>query len=448
MLAAMENYLPMSASAQSGVEAGEIERLFRRIDAARDDLVTLTRDLIRFPTINPPGDAYEACARFLGDRLAAKGAAIDYVRGHGEPDDSDLHPRFNVVARFEGAAPGACVHFNGHIDVVEAGLGWTVPPFEGVIRDGKVYGRGACDMKGGIAAAIIAMEAILGEGLLEEGTLEFSGTVDEESGGFGGVGMLARKGYFDRSRVDHVIIPEPLNPDRVCLGHRGVWWAEVEITGQIGHGAMPFLGVSAIRGMGDFLGLLERELLPALDGRITRMPCVPPGARHATLNLNSIHGGQPEPFNGRPAPVVADRCRLVLDRRYLIEEDLDSVKGEVVALLERVRARQAGLDFTVREIMTFEPTMTEPDAPLVRSLDHWIETLFGKPSTHVASPGTYDQKHITRFGSVRDCVAYGPGILDLAHQPDEWVGIEDMLLSAKVMAAATLTLLRRGRARP
>ena len=448
MLAAMENCLPMSASAQSGVEAGEIERLFRRIDAARDDLVALTRDLIRFPTINPPGDAYEACARFLGDRLAAKGAAVEYVRGHGEPDDSDLHPRFNVVARFEGPAPGPCVHFNGHIDVVEAGLGWTVPPFEGLIRDGKVYGRGACDMKGGIAAAIIAMEAILGEGLLEEGTLEFSGTVDEESGGFGGVGMLARKGYFDRSRVDHVIIPEPLNPDRVCLGHRGVWWAEVEITGQIGHGAMPFLGVSAIRGMGDFLGLLERELLPALDGRITRMPCVPPGARHATLNLNSIHGGQPEPFNGRPAPVVADRCRLVLDRRYLIEEDLDSVKGEVVALLERVRARQAGLDFTVREIMTFEPTMTEPDAPLVRSLDHWIETLFGKPSTHVASPGTYDQKHITRFGSVRDCVAYGPGILDLAHQPDEWVGIEDMLLSAKVMAAATLTLLRRGRARP
>lgn len=438
----------MSASAQSGVEAGEIDRLFRRIDAARDDLVALTRDLIRFPTINPPGDAYEACARFLGERLAAGGAAVEYVRGHGEPDDSDLHPRINVVARFEGRAPGACVHFNGHIDVVEAGLGWTVPPFEGLVRDGRVYGRGACDMKGGIAAAIIAMEAILGEGVLEAGALEFSGTVDEESGGFGGAGMLARKGYFDRSRVDHVIIPEPLNPDRVCLGHRGVWWAEVEITGQIGHGAMPFLGVSAIRGMGDFLGLLERELLPALEGRVTRMPCVPEGARHATLNLNSIHGGQPEPFNGRPAPVVADRCRLVLDRRYLIEEDLDSVKGEVVALLERVRARQAGLDFTVREIMTFEPTMTEPEAPLVQSLDHWIEALFGKPSTHVASPGTYDQKHITRFGSVRDCVAYGPGILDLAHQPDEWVGIEDMILSAKVMAAATLTLLRRGRARP
>ena len=425
------------------VDGAVIERLFRRIEGARDDLVRLTQDLIRFPTINPPGDAYEACARFIGARLAGRGAKVEYVRGKGEPDDTDLHPRFNVIGRFEASNPGPCIHFNGHIDVVEAGLGWTLPPFDGVVKDGRVYGRGACDMKGGIAAAMIAMEAILDEGLLTRGALELSGTVDEESGGFGGVGYLARNGYFDRSRVDHVIIPEPLNPDRVCLGHRGVWWAEVEITGQIGHGAMPFLGVSAISGMGDFLHLIESELLPQLAMRTTRMPCVPEGARQATLNLNSVHGGQPEPYNGRPAPVVADRCRLVLDRRYLIEEDLGAVQGEIVALLERVKAARAGTDYSMREIMTFPPTMTEPEAPLVKTLDHWIETLFDRPSTHVASPGTYDQKHITRFGAVRDCVAYGPGILDLAHQPDEWVGIEDMIVSAKVMAATALTLLLR-----
>lgn len=427
------------------IRPAEIDHLFARIDAARDDLVALTRDLIRFPTINPPGDAYEACARFLGARMQAHGADVRYVRGLGEPDDTDLHPRLNVIGRFDGKKPGVCVHFNGHIDVVEAGLGWTLPPFEGVVKNGRVYGRGACDMKGGISAALIAIEALLAEGLLEAGALEFSGTVDEESGGFGGVGHLARNGFFDRARVDHVIIPEPLNPDRVCLGHRGVWWSEVEITGQIGHGAMPFLGVNAISGMGDFLHLIETELLPALTTRITRMPCVPEGARAATLNLNSIHGGQPEPYIGKPAPVVADRCRLVLDRRYLIEEDPDAVRAEIIALLERVKAARAGTDYSLRDIMAFTPTMTETDAPVVQALDHWILELFGKPSTHVASPGTYDQKHITRFGSVRDCVAYGPGILDLAHQPDEWVGIEDMIISAKVMAAATLTLLRQGK---
>jgi succinyl-diaminopimelate desuccinylase len=90
--------------------------------------------------------------------------------------------------------------------------------------------------------------------------------------------------------------------------------------------------------------------------------------------------------------------------------------------------------------MTFAPTMTEPDAPVVRTLDHYIHRVLGRPSRHVASPGTYDQKHIARFGGVIDCVAYGPGILDLAHQPDEYVEIDAMLASAKIMAAAALSL--------
>jgi succinyl-diaminopimelate desuccinylase len=424
--------------------AEEVSRLFARIDASREAMVRLTQDLLRFPTINPPGADYRAICDYLGQWLAARGAAVELIRAEGAPDDSDEFPRWNVIGRLESGNPGPCVHFNGHIDVVEAGLGWTVPPFEGVVREGRIYGRGACDMKGGIAASLIAMDALHATGLHRQGALEFSGTADEESGGFGGVGYLAQRGCFDRARVDHVIIPEPLNPDRICLGHRGVWWAEVEITGAIGHGAMPFLGVNAIAGMGDLLALIEKDLMPRLGNRVTAMPCMPEGARRATLNFNSVHGGQPEPGEGRPAPVVADRCRLVLDRRYLVEEDFAEVKGEIIALLDRVKAARAGIDYSIREIMSFEPTMTAPDAPLVTTLDHWIEKLFDRPATLVASPGTYDQKHITRHGSVRACVAYGPGILDLAHQPDEWIGIEDMLASAKVMAASALTLLRSG----
>jgi succinyl-diaminopimelate desuccinylase len=414
--------------------------LFRRIDAARDDLVALTRDLIRFPTVNPPGEAYRPCAEFIGDRLRRSGMEVTYVRGDPSPGDTDRYPRTNVIARIEGRRPGRCVHFNGHIDVVETGHGWTVNPFEGVVRDGRVYGRGACDMKGGLAAAIIAVEAILAEAPDFAGALEVSGTVDEESGGFGGVGHLARNGYFDAPRVHHVIIPEPLDVDRVCLGHRGVWWAEVEVKGRIGHGSMPFLGVSAIRGMGDFLALVEQELYPQLDRRVTRMPCEPPGARAATLNFNSLHGGLAEGYAGLPAPVVADSCRLVLDRRYLLEENFDDVSAEIVALLDKMKSRRPGLDYSLTELMTFPPTMTEEDAEVVSTLDHWIHRVLGKPARHIASPGTYDQKHITRFGQVLDCVAYGPGILALAHQPDEYVEIDHMVASAKIMAAAALSL--------
>ncbi len=419
-----------------------LRRLFDLIEARRGELTALTCDLVRFPTVNPPGEVYEPCARFIGDRLARRGFTVDYVRAHGAPGDGDAHPRVNVVARRESGRPGPCVHFNGHIDVVEAGHGWSLDPFAGVVRDGRVWGRGTADMKGGLAAAIVAVEAILDAGIDFPGALEISGTCDEESGGFGGVAHLARLGWFAPSRVDHVIIPEPLDVDRVCLGHRGVWWAEVEVAGRIGHGSMPFLGVSAIRGMADFLALIETELMPRLETRRTPMPCVPEGARLATLNLNSIHGGLAETDDeGLPAPVVADSCRVVLDRRWIVEEDREAVRAEIVDLLERMKARTAGLDYTLTDLMSFEPTMTPADAPVVRALDHWIHRVLERPAQHIASPGTYDQKHIARFAPGVACVAYGPGRLDLAHQPDESVSIDDMVASAKIMAAAALTLL-------
>ncbi|HEY9537572.1 MAG TPA: acetylornithine deacetylase/succinyl-diaminopimelate desuccinylase family protein [Kiloniellaceae bacterium] len=415
--------------------------LFARIEAKRDDLVALTRDLIRFPTVNPPGEAYTPCAEYLGARLKARGFEVGYHRAEGETGDSARYPRTNVVARREGGRPGPCVHFNGHIDVVAVGHGWTVEPFEGVVRDGRVYGRGACDMKGGLAAAVIAVEALLEENNGLAGVLEISGTVDEESGGYGGVGYLAKQGFFSRPRVDHVIIPEPLNVDRVCIGHRGVWWAEVETKGRIAHGSMPFLGDCAVRHMGAFLQKLETELYPALAKKRTDMPVVPEGARQSTLNINAIHGGLAEDRAGLPAPLVPDSCRLVLDRRYLIEEDPEAVKREIVDLLDGLKQDRKGFDYALREVLAFQPTMTDPEAPVVRAVSAAIEEVLGRPATQVVSPGTYDQKHVVRVGQLEDCIAYGPGILDLAHQPDEYVGIDDMVASAKVMAAATLALL-------
>lgn len=225
------------------------DTLLARVDDKRDSLVDLTQTLVRVPTINPPGEAYEACCRVIGNRLAERGFDVDYLRAAGAPADSDAYPRTNVIARRSGATPGPCVHFNGHIDVVAVGEGWSVDPFAAELREGRIYGRGTCDMKGGIAAAIIAVEALIEVGVDLPGALEVSGTVDEETGGYAGVAWLAERGFFSKPRVNYVIIPEPLNKDCICLGHRGVWWAELEVKGRIAHGSMPFLGVSAIRGM-------------------------------------------------------------------------------------------------------------------------------------------------------------------------------------------------------
>jgi len=417
------------------------ETIFKLIEGRRDELVELTRDLIRFPTINPPGDVYQPCAEFIGNRLQARGFHVDYVRAVGTPGDSDAYPRINVVARREGTRAGPCVHFNSHIDVVQTGAAWTMDPFAGVVRDGKVYGRGACDMKGGLAASIIAVEALLDSGAELPGALEISGTVDEESGGYGGVHYLAARGWFSAPRVHHVIIPEPLNVDRVCIGHRGVWWAEIETRGRIAHGSMPFLGDCAVRHMHAVIDRFERELYPKLAARHTDMPVVPSGARSSTLNINSIHGGHAEQKEGFPAACVPDSCRMVIDRRLLIEEAMDDAKAEVVALLDQLARDRPGFQYGIRDLFEVMPTMADRNGPVARSAAAAIRRVTGRDAEFICSPGTYDQKHIDRVGKLKDCIAYGPGILDLAHQPDEYVVIEDMVTSAKVMALAAWSLL-------
>ena len=423
---------------------GIADRLKAEIAAREDDLVALTQELIRIPTLNPPGREYRTICDYLDRRLLRSGFQTELIRAKGALGDSDKYPRWNIVARREGRAPGQCVHFNSHIDVVETGHGWTVDPFGGEVKDGKVYGRGACDMKGGLAASIIAAEVFIELCPDYAGAIEISGTADEESGGFGGVAYLAEKGYFSPERVQHVIIPEPLNKDRICLGHRGVWWAEVETKGEIAHGSMPFLGDCAVRHMGAVLQEMETSLFPALAEKRTEMPVVPEGARQSTLNINSIHGGEPEQeedYSGMPSPCVPDRCRMVIDRRFLIEEDIEEVQAEIRAVLERVRDGRPGFDYEIKELFRVLPTMTEREAPVVTSVAGAVSEVFGCEASYVVSPGTYDQKHIDRIGRLKNCIAYGPGILDLAHKPDEYVGIEDMVQSAQVMALALNDLL-------
>ncbi|MBD3818864.1 MAG: M20/M25/M40 family metallo-hydrolase [Brevundimonas diminuta] len=319
------------------MSAPTLQTVMDLIDGRTDELVALTQDLIRFPTINPPGEAYRPCAEYIGERLKKRGFTVEYVRGEGSPGDSDQYPRTNVIARWTGSEPGPCVHFNSHIDVVEVGAGWTVDPFGGEVKDGRVYGRGACDMKGGLAASIIAVEALIDSGLPLPGALEISGTVDEESGGYGGVAYLL------------------------------------------------------------------------------------------------------------PAPCVADSSRMVIDRRFLIEETLEDVKGEVKAILDGLAAQRHGFRYEMRDLFQVAPSMADRDGPVASTTAAAIETVLGKKAQFVCSPGTYDQKHIDRIGKLKDCIAYGPGVLDLAHQPDEWVGIDDMTNSAKVMARAAYDLLTRKR---
>jgi succinyl-diaminopimelate desuccinylase len=204
---------------------------------------------------------------------------------------------------------------------------------------------------------------------------------------------------------------------------------------------MPFLGDCAVRHMGAVIDAFERDLFPRLAQKHTAMPVVPDGAKASTLNINSLHGGLSEGFDGLPSALVPDSCRMVIDRRFLIEEPLDEVKDEVRGILEQLKADRDRFDYTLRELFEVIPTMTDEGAPVVQSVARAVQSVLGAAPELVVSPGTYDQKHIDRIGRLKDCIAYGPGILDLAHQVDEYIEIDDMVVAAKVMAQAAWELI-------
>lgn len=413
--------------------------ILNQVDELAEEMVEFLRQLVRIPTVNPPGENYADCANLIGAKLKTFGYETEFITAEGLPECSAQFPRVNVIGRMRGERAKPTLHFNGHLDVVPAGAGWTVDPFAAVVRDGRIYGRGVTDQKAGIAASIFAIEAIRRAGVKLAGSVEQSATVDEESGGFAGVAYLAQRGHFRREAIDYVVITEPLNYDRICLGHRGVYWFEVLMRGRTAHGSMPFLGASAIDRMARFIASVESELKPRLHSRRTRMPVEPEGARSATINVNSISGGQP--IDALQTPCVADLCRAIFDRRFLLEESFDQVRGEIVEMLEALKIADEDFRYEMNNLMAVHPTMTAPESELVTTMASAILSSVGRRPPLIASPGTYDQKHFARIAGIEQCIAYGPGILNLAHQPDEYCEIEHLILSCKAMALTAIRLL-------
>jgi succinyl-diaminopimelate desuccinylase len=413
--------------------------VIERLESMADEMVEFAQELVRVPTINPPGENYRACAELIGARLSKFDYQVAYVEAGSMAGHSDNFPRVNVIGELRNSPGRPRLHFNGHFDVVPAGEGWTVDPFGGVVRDGKIFGRGATDQKAGIAASIFAVEALRRSGVRLAGAIEQSGTVDEETGGFAGMAYLAELGYISRDRTDFAILTEPLNVDRICLGHRGVYWFEVATLGRIAHGSMPFLGISAIGKMADFLSAVESELQPVLRTRTTAMPVEPPEARFPSININSIHGGQPAA--GFQSPCVADRCEAVFDRRFLIEEPVNEVRDEIRAILRGMADRDPDFRYEIRDLMTVYPAQSDATSQLVTTMASAVRDVLGTEPPLIASPGTYDQKHVMRLGQVDQCIAYGPGLLCMAHQPDEYCRIDHLIEASKAMALAAMRLL-------
>ena len=405
------------------------------------EMIEFLRDIVRIPTENPPGGHYEACAAFAGRRLEDLGYQVAY---HAVPADQlDVlapHgqglPRVNLVAALPGLAPRPILHFNGHYDVVPAGDGWSVDPFGGEVRDGRIYGRGVSDMKGGIAAQVYAIEALRRAGFVLRGTVEHSLVPDEESTGNrnAGMGFLVEHGIIQAGRTDYVVITEPLEVDNICLGHRGTIQGAFETIGRAAHGAMPERGVNAIEKMALALAAIETDLKPRLRERRSRLRVIPESAAGSSITIGTIHGGT-------STNTVAAYCRAAFDRRLAESETVAGARAELLAIFDRFAASDPDFHYRYHEWYATDPVWVGEQTRIGAAFAAAIRAVLGREPGIVCSPGTDDQRFVVLVAGLRECIVYGPGEIRQTHVADESLALVDLRHAAEVMALAALDLL-------
>ena len=428
------------------------ERVIRAVAATRDEMIDFLQQMVRIDTVTPPGNNYRECAKLIHDTMKRLGydarfveVPADYFEGlmrarnYSVPPEGFL-PRVNVLARKEGGRSGKVMHFTGHFDVVPPGAGWTIDPFCGVLRDGRVYGRGSTDQKSGIAASLFAIEAIRRAGVALPGVVEQSATVDEEWFGEAGLGYLVEKGLIGRGRQDFVVITECLDVDGICLGHRGALIFDLVTTGKVGHGCMPQLAVNAIEKMASVMGALAAELRPRIESRVSRQPIMPEGSRRSSISPIWIDGAATE----RPGATIPALCTSFWNRWFNPEESLGEVRKEIIDFLETMRKRDPELSLEIIEHYSAEPVAVSRESELVKTYQRQIQSVLGREGRLTLSPGFDDQRFVVVNGKIDNCILHGPGVLSMAHAPDEYVPVDDLVNAARIMALATIDLLGAG----
>jgi acetylornithine deacetylase len=360
-----------------------------------DPVVALLRDLVAIDSVNPslvPGAAGElAIARRVADEMRASGLTVEILEAApGRP---------NVIGTLAGRAAGRTLMFCGHTDTV--GVAGMARPFEPEVRDGRLYGRGAQDMKGGVAAMLSAARTLAGAGLAA-GRLVVAAVVDEEHSSIGADALALTH------RADGAVVTEPTGLD-VAVAHKGFQWVSVETRGRAAHGSRPREGRDAILRMGRVLAGLE-----ALDRRLQAGPAHPllgTGSLHASL----IHGG-------RELSSYPDRAWLEFERRTLPGESITAAHGEVVAILEALHAEDPEFDAEAKAAFGRDAYEIDPASPLPGDL---VRAATASGSAPRLTGMTFWTDAAILGGAGIPSVLFGPGGAGL-HSTEEYVIVEDV----------------------
>ena len=380
-----------------------------------DEVLRYAQALIAAPSENP-GGTEDAAADVASDILRDLGAEIRLVRSEeGRP---------SVVARIgSGARPHLA--WNGHLDTVPAGDpdSWSSGPFDGTVIDGRLVGRGACDMKGPIAAALGAASAIGRAGLTLGGTLELHLVADEEHAGVHGTKVLRDQGLLDQEAA---VVGEPTEME-IALAERGGAWVTAVAHGTAAHGSQPHRGVNAILAMSRF-ALRLPEVIPALVHPLVGAP---------TVNLATIVGGS--------APnVVPDRCEVEIDRRIVPgEDDPEAVLAPFRRLVADLVAEQPDTRIEVALRDWTEAAETTGDSTIAELVRDAIGAEVGSPPPFVGFTGITDARFYINDAQIPTVIA-GPGSLSVAHAANESIGVDEMIAGARAYARTFVAFLGTG----
>jgi acetylornithine deacetylase/succinyl-diaminopimelate desuccinylase len=370
-----------------------------------DEVLRHARALIAAPSENP-GGTEDDVAEVASDILTELGAEIRIIRSEeGRP---------SVVARI-GSGERPRLAWNGHLDTVPAGdpSTWSSGPFEGAVVDGRLVGRGACDMKGSIASALAAVAAFRRAGLSLAGTLDLHLVADEELAGTHGTRVLRDQGLLDQ---DAAIVGEPTEME-IALAERGGAWVTAVAHGKAAHGSQPHLGVNAIVTMSRFL----LRLPEALPDRVHPLVGAP------TVNVALVTGGS--------APnVVPDRCEVEIDRRIVPgEEDPDEVLAPFRSLVDDLVAERDDTRIEISLKEWTEAAETTGDSTIASLVRDAIAAESGSPPPFVGFTGITDARFYINDARIPTVIT-GPGSLSLAHTANESIGVDEMVMAARIYA--------------
>lgn len=401
------------------------DRLLAWLSVRENEMAGLLAELVAIPTENPPGRHYKDCADLLERRLREAGLNCERhefpSRANGGADTVNA---VNLLATY--GREERTLHFHGHYDVVPA---QSAEQFQAVRKEHFLFGRGSCDMKGGLVAMLYAVRALQECGLALDGKVALTLVPDEETGGARGSAWLASQGLLGRNGVG-MLLPEPTS-GAVWNSNRGAISLRVKVLGKSAHVGLQHQGENAFERM---VHMVERfqQLKAEVEQRCTACNIGAEQSRHSILMLGGQSGG------GTNFNVVPEQCWFTVDRRINPEENLQEEKARMLDVLEQCKNTGIPLEWEI--LQEGDSTHCDESEELGVALRQSVEAVTGQPPNFEICPGLLEIRFYAAQGI--PAYAYGPGLLSVAHGPNEYVDLRKVRDCAAIYALSAIQMLR------